>query len=92
MLDFLLDPEKLSGLFSEAMQHQIFQFTVAFTIAAWIHSGRVKKEIKNQFGSLVTALSGLGEKLENRIEGVEQDVKEIKQKLRGAENEKISGN
>lgn len=73
-----VNPEGVLDFLNEALKHQVVSFTVAFSLAAWIHSGRVKKEIKNQFESLVTAITGLGEKLENRIENVEEDIKKIK--------------
>lgn len=51
-----LDPELVHKFFSETSQNQIAQAGFFFTIAAWLHSGRVKKEIKANFEALTTAI------------------------------------
>lgn len=43
-------------LFSEAAQSQIAQTGFFFTVAAWLHAGRVKKEIRENFASLTLAI------------------------------------
>ena len=48
--------EALSKLFYEATQNQITQAGFFFTLAAWLHAGRVKKEIRENFDSLTTAI------------------------------------
>lgn len=78
------DPEYVSGLLNQALSHQVTQFTVAFTIAAWLHSGRVKKEIKNQLGSISVSIDGVAQTLRQdlqaqnkRLASVETEVKNI---------------
>ncbi len=64
-MDFisLLDPELIKNYLGAAIAadftHQVF----LFSLAAWIHSGRVKKEIKEQFSSLTDAIHGVENKL-----------------------------
>lgn len=41
-----LEPEHLVELFGSAVSHDATKFGLAFSLAAWIHSGRVRKEIK----------------------------------------------
>jgi hypothetical protein len=52
-----MDGIDLGGLLSATLNHQISQFTIAFGIAAWIHSGRVKKEISNQMTQVIAAIN-----------------------------------
>jgi hypothetical protein len=51
-----LDLNAVSDLISQGLSHQVTQFTIAFGIAAWIHSGRVKKEIASQVTSITGAI------------------------------------
>ncbi len=59
----LVDPEHLVELVDDGLRHQIVQFTVAFGIAAWIHSGRTKKEIAKQFAPLILAVNNVADTL-----------------------------
>lgn len=89
-----MDLDALSSFLSVALQSQITQFGIAFSAAAWIHSGRVKKEIKTSFAGLSDAISELGVALREdlrsqakRIENVEDGVQDIRlrvKKLEGA--------
>jgi len=69
---------------SEAFSHQVTQFVFAFSIAAWIHSGRMKKEFKsltlavNDLGSALRADLGA---LNSRIGVVEKTVVSITERL-----------
>lgn len=81
---FGLDPDKFLTYFSVAIQHQITINLIAFSVAAWIHSGRVKKE----FTSVTGAINNLGDALRadlkslgNRLGTVEGEVVKIKTKL-----------
>ena len=56
-----VDPNKVSKIFSETAQNQIAQAGFFFTLAAYIHSGRVKKEIKSNFEALTTAINQVAE-------------------------------
>ena len=78
-----LIPEAFSG----AIQAQVSQFTVAFALAAWIHSSRVKKEIKAQGTQFIDAVNNLTQALREdlrsqsiRIESVENRVHNLEVK------------
>lgn len=84
-LQAFLDPDHIATLFGSALQSQVTQFGIAFSMAAWIHSGRMKKEIANQLSGITAALNKLGEALRqdlkiqsDRIEKVENGVNELK--------------
>lgn len=49
----------VTSFFSQASQSQIAQAGFFFTLAAWIHSGRVKKEISKNFGALTAAINNV---------------------------------
>lgn len=79
--------ESFIKLFSEAAQSQFAQAGFMFTAAAWVHSGRVKKEIRSNFESLTTAISSVADafrvdlkhhserldNLANRVESLENN-------------------
>lgn len=69
-MDFLvgLDPTGLVGVMSQAAQSQIAQAGFFFTLAAWIHSGRVKKEIKLNFTTLTEAINNIAKTLREDLE------------------------
>lgn len=46
-------------LLSETAQSQLAQAGFFFTIAAWLHSGRVKKEIRENFSALTQAIDNV---------------------------------
>jgi hypothetical protein len=56
---FDIDKEQVSAFLGETASNQIAQAGLFFTIAAWLHAGRVKKEIKDNFSSLTTAINGV---------------------------------
>lgn len=58
-----LSHEQVSTFMSEGANNQIVQAGFFFTIASWIHSGRVKKEIKNSFNSLTEAINNVASSL-----------------------------
>jgi hypothetical protein len=80
------DPEALKSFFSEASQSQIAQAGFFFTMAAWLHAGQVKKEIRKNFEALTTSidkvadafredLKAQGERLDNlalRVHNLEE--------------------
>lgn len=55
-----VDAETVVNLLKESTQNQITQAGFFFTLAAWLHAGRVKKEIKENFNSLKESIDNLG--------------------------------
>lgn len=55
------DSSAIENFFGDAAKNQIAQAGFFFTAAAWIHSGRVKKEIKENFKSLTLAINQVAE-------------------------------
>lgn len=69
---------------SEAAHHQVVQSGFLFTLAAFIHAGRVKKEIATQFSALTASIDKLVEVMKThseRLDNVEKEVGTIKQTL-----------
>ena len=85
-----VDSELIKTVFGEAANSQIAQAGFFFTVAAWLHSGRVKREIKDNFQLLTLAINNVaesfredlkkhGERLDNlssRVESLETKTKE----------------
>ena len=73
-MDFLtgliggLSPENLGNIMSQASQNQLVQYGFLFSLAAWIHSGRVKKEIKLNFASVTDAINSISRALREDLE------------------------
>ncbi len=68
-----LDLNAISDLISQGLNHQVTQFTIAFGIAAYIHSGRVKKEIASQVSSITGAIDRMADV--HRVEQADTSTK-----------------
>lgn len=78
-MDF--DPHVLGTLVGSVFNHQVTQFCLAFGVAAWIHSSRVKIEFKNITDAINNLSVALRQDLkiqEDRIGRLETDVKSLK--------------
>lgn len=80
---YSLDPTSIAKLMSEAANSQIAQAGFFFTLAAWIHAGRVKKEIAANFQLVTDAINNVAVALRqdlsaqsSRIGGLETKVEE----------------
>lgn len=84
-------PEMVSKLLGEAASNQIVQAGFFFTVAAWLHSNKVQKEIKSAFSSLTDAINNVAtsfqedlkkhsatlENLSGRVQNVENNLNEL---------------
>jgi len=64
-----VDPELVKHFLSETAQSQIAQAGFFFTMAAWLHAGRVKKEIGRNFEALTAALNSMATALRKDLDG-----------------------
>lgn len=64
----LVNPETVSALFGSAIQEKAIQFGAAFTFAAWIHSGRVKKEISSLGAGIITSVNAVADALKQDLQ------------------------
>lgn len=55
-----MDVNSIIDLVSSAMSHDVTKWTIAFCIAAWVHSGQVKRELRKQFTVIATSMDNLG--------------------------------
>lgn len=76
-----MDGLDLTSILGNALNSQVSQFGIAFLLAAWVHSGRVKKEIKSQMSLAIEAVNNVGDMLKkdlqaqgSRIERIERVV------------------
>lgn len=85
--------EEVTKVLSQTAQSQMAQAGFFFTLAAWLHAGRVKKEIRTNFESLTVAITQVAEafrsdlkahgqrldNLANRVESLEERTKPIEE-------------
>lgn len=73
----LFDPEFITGWAEKLFSHQFTQMTMAFMAASWLHSGRVKKEIKAAFAGLTDAIDNVADKVTNELAGIKGEIKHL---------------
>ena len=78
-----IDPNGVSNLLTEAANSKMAQYGFLFTLAAWIHSGRVKKEIASSFIVVSEAIN-------NVAEALKKDLRLQAERLEHLENISIS--
>jgi hypothetical protein len=62
-----MDLDTIQTFLGAALTHQVTQFTFAFSIAAFIHSGRMKKEIASQVSGITASIDGVTKALKDEI-------------------------
>ncbi len=70
----VLSPDVIQDWAQKAMSHQFTQMTIAFMAASWLHSGRVKKEIKQAFVGLTDAIDNVANKVTNELAGIKKEI------------------
>lgn len=85
--------EPLVKFFSEAAQNQITQAGFFFTMAAWLHSGRVKKEIRENFMALTISIDKVADAFRedlkaqgNRVDNLASRVSDLEKITTGGHN------
>lgn len=75
-------PDQVTKLLSETANNEIARAGFFFIVASWIHSGRVKKEIKLSFTTLTDAINNVATSLRedlkehlNMIHSLDSQVK-----------------
>lgn len=81
--------------FAGAMQSQVVQFGIAFSIAAYIHAGRVQIEIREQLVGVADSIKDLGRALRqdlasqsDRIGNVEKNMSQLNSRVENLETKK----
>lgn len=85
-LHIFLDPELLMSLGEKFFSHQFTQMTLAFTLASFIHSSRVKKEIKLAFVSLTDSIMSVGKTVGDEVNGVKVEVSKLNARVKEVED------
>lgn len=80
-----IDPEQLKYIFGEAASNQIAQAGFFFTVAAWLHSGRVKKEIKENFSSLTQAINDVASAFREDLKAHSEQLKNLSSRVQSLE-------
>lgn len=82
----MISQEALKHFLGEAAQNQITQAGFFFTLAAWLHSGRVKKEIKSNFASLTEAINNVAESLRQDLKNHSNRLDNLTSRVETVEN------
>ncbi len=76
---YSIDPVTFSEYLNLALQQEISRTLIAFSVAAWIHSGRVKKEFK----SVTEAINNLGSALRLDLSALSERVGDLEKTVNG---------
>lgn len=76
-----LDPETLMKFFNQTASSQIAQAGFFFTMAAWLHSTRVKKEIAKNFAALTEAINNVAVTLRQDLERHDRNLNDHTERL-----------
>jgi len=68
VLTGVADPASILNFLSTVASSQIAQAGFFFTVAAWIHSGRVKTEISKHFSSITDAINNVATALREDLQ------------------------
>lgn len=74
-----IDLDSLSAIFSAALSHDITKWTVALSIASWIHGHKMKGQFENVIIS-IDNLSKAFSSLNSRITNIESRVENLEKK------------
>lgn len=86
-----LNPEMIQNFLSETAQSQIAQAGFFFTLAAWIHAGRVKKEIAKHFSSLTIAINNVALTLRQDLDAQKKVLEDHGGRIQNLEIKKQGG-
>lgn len=82
--------DQIINVANDVFSSQMTQAGFFFTMAAWLHSGRVKKEIKDNFSSLTNAINNVAEsfredlkKHSERLDNLSVRVGSLEEKYKG---------
>ncbi len=70
---------------SKALSHEVVQWGVALAIAARIHAGQVKGEIRAQIGNLSSSIDALGKALRDDLKSVNDRLLNVETRLEKVE-------
>lgn len=83
-----LDPSVLFKFITETATNQIAQAGFFFAAAAWIHSGRVKKEIARNFGAMTDAINNVANALSSDLKNHKEILDNHEKRLETLEAKK----
>lgn len=75
------EPRDVMALLGNVWEHEFTKMTIAFTLAAWIHRGWMRKD----FQKLVDAVNNLGDALGGRVGKVEDDISKLNDRVKNLE-------
>jgi hypothetical protein len=80
-MDWLLEGQTIRAFLGDAIESDVAQFMLAFTIAAFIHSSRVKKEIRANFDRLADAIKDLSSALRQDLASHSDRIAKVEERM-----------
>ena len=81
-----IDPETIQTFLGEAAANEVTRAGLFFTLAAWIHAGRMKKEISSNFSSLTNAINNVAESLREDLKNHSDKLDNLNSRVTILEN------
>lgn len=79
-MDFL-NADLIMEYGSALLKHNFTQMSLAFTLAAWLHRGWVKKDIKGYFLSLTTSIDNVADKVGGEMTAMKKDIQNLHERI-----------
>lgn len=83
-----IDPSTIVKFLSDTAGNQIAQAGFFFTMAAWIHSGRVKKEIAKNFSAMTDAINNVATAFSQKLDLHGKMLEELSERVENLEQKK----
>lgn len=83
-----MDLDQIQSFLTDAIQHEVVKWSVAFSIAAFVHSRQIRKEIRFQVGNITDSIKDVARTLKEdldkqgkRLDNVETGIKHINSRV-----------
>ena len=83
-----MEIESAKHFLSEAMQSELTKTLFIFTVASWVHSSRVRKEIRENFASLTDAINSVAEAFKKDLEKQREITDNLSSRVKDLEDKR----
>lgn len=86
-----LNQDTVTAFLGAALASQVTQFGIAFSFAAFIHAGRMRKEIAAQVGPLTAAVNNLASALRQDLSAQSKRIDNVESRVQNLEKPNTRG-
>ena len=83
-----MEIESAKHFLSDAMQSELTKTLFIFTVASWVHSSRVRKEIRENFASLTSAINAVAEAFKKDLEKQREITDNLSSRVKDLEDKR----